>query len=109
MEQQKLNPTLVYVLAIIGLLCCCFGGLGFILAGIALIIAFSKLKDAKLNPENYDAGSIKAMDTAKIVALVILIINVLYFIYTIYQISTIGWDEMMRKSQEIMEQYQQAQ
>ncbi len=109
MEQQKLNPTIVYVLAIIGLLCCCVAGLGFILAGIAVIIASSKLKDAKLNPENYDAGSIKAMDTAKIVALVILIINVLYFIYTIYQISTIGWDEMMRKSQEIMEQYQQAQ
>ncbi|MEC3908587.1 CCC motif membrane protein [Tamlana sp. 2201CG12-4] len=106
MEQQKLNPTLVYVLAIIGLLCCCFGGFGFILAGIAFFIANSKLKDAKLNPENYEVNSVKAMNTAKTVAMVILIINILYLVYTIYQISTIGWDEMMRKSQEIMEQMQ---
>ncbi|WP_396601411.1 CCC motif membrane protein [Algibacter sp. R77976] len=106
MEQQKLNPTIVYVLAIIGLLCCCMGGFGFILAGIAFFIATSKLKEAKLNPENFDASSVKAMDTAKTVALVILVINILYLIYTIYQISTIGWDEMIRQSQEMMEQYQ---
>lgn len=109
MEQQKLNPTIVYVLAILGFLCCCIGGLGFILAGIALIIATSKLKEAKLNPENYDAHSIKAMNTAKIVALVILIINLLYLIATIYRISTIGWDELMQQSQEMMEEWQQNQ
>ena len=63
-------------------------------------------KQAKLNPEDYEHSSIKAMDTAKTVALVILVINILYLVYTIYQLSTIGWDEMMRKSQEIMEQYQ---
>ncbi len=106
MEQQKLNPTLVYVLAILGLLCCCFGGFGFILAGTAFFIAYSKLNQVKLNPENFDTSSVKAMDTAKTVALVILVINILYLIYTIYQISTVGWDEMMRKSQEMMEQYQ---
>ena len=106
MEQQKLNPTLVYVLAIIGLFCCCFGGFGFILAGIAFFIATSKLNAVKLNPENFDHASVKSMNTAKTVALVILIINVLYLIYTIYQISTVGWDEMMRRSQEMMEQYQ---
>ncbi|MDA9069304.1 CCC motif membrane protein [Algibacter sp.] len=109
MEQQKLNPTLVYVLAILGLLCCCFGGFGFILAGIAFFIAYSKLNQVKLNPENYDHSSIKAMDTAKTVALVILVINILYLVYSIYQISTIGWDEMMRQSQEIMEEIQQNQ
>ena len=106
MEQQKLNPTIVYVLAILGFLCCCIGGLGFILAGIAFIIATSKLNAAKLNPENYDPNSIKAMNTAKIVALVILIINLLYFITTIYRIYTIGWDELMQQSQEMMEQWQ---
>ncbi len=107
MEQQKLSPAIVYVLAIIGLLCCCFGGLGFILAGIAFIIANNKLKDAKLNPQNYDPNSVKAMNTAKIVALVILAINMIYLIMTIYQISTIGWDEMMSRSQEMMDQFQQ--
>ena len=109
MEQQKLNPTIVYVLAILGLLCCCFAGLGFILAGIAFFIATSKLKEAKLNPENFEPASIKAMDTAKIVALVILIINLLYFVMSIYRIYTVGWDEIMRQSQEIMEQWQQSQ
>lgn len=106
MEKQKLNPTLVYVLAILGLLCCCIGGIGFILAGIAFFIAHSKINNAKLNPEDYESGSLKAMNTAKTVALIILVINVLYLLYTIYQISTIGWDELMEQSKEIMEQYQ---
>ena len=106
MEQQKLNPTIVYVLAIIGLLCCCIMGSGFILAGIAFFIANSKINAAKLNPENFEPSSVKAMNTAKTVALVILIINLLYLVYSIYQISTIGWYEMMRQSQEMMEQYQ---
>lgn len=109
MEQQKLNPTTVYILAILGLLCCCFGGLGFILSGIAFWIAFSKLKEAKLNPENYDSNSIKAMNTAKIVALVILVINLLYFAKFIHTISTIGWDELMEQSKELMEQWEQNQ
>lgn len=109
MEQQKLNPTIVYILAVLGLLCCCIGGSGFILAGIAFIIANSKLKAAKMNPENYDVSSVKAMNTAKIVALVILIINILYLISTIYQIYTVGWDTLMERSREMMEQWQQNQ
>lgn len=109
MEQQKLNPTIVYVLAILGLLCCCIGGLGFILAGIAFFIAQSKLKQAQANPEDYEAGSIKAMNTAKIVALIILVINLVYLIMTIYRIYTVGWDELMEQSQQMMEQWQQGQ
>ena len=104
--KKQLNPTIIYVLAILGLLCCCFGGLGFILAGIAYYIALSKIKDAHLNPENYE-GNINAMNTAKIVALVILIINLAYFAFTIYKISTIGWDELMEQSRDMMEQMQQ--
>lgn len=107
MEKQKLNPALVYVLSIFGLLCCCFGGIGVILSGIAFFIAHSKIKTARLNIEDYEISSVKSMDTAKIVALVILIINLLYLFYTIYQISTVGWEEMMEKSKEIMEQMQQ--
>jgi hypothetical protein len=107
MEQQKLNPTIVYVLAIFGLLCCCFGGLGFILAGIAFFIANSKLKEAQSNPENYETGSVKAMNTAKIIALVILIINVIYLLFVIYQIFSMGgWDAYMESVKEMTEQYQ---
>lgn len=109
MEQQKLNPAIVYVLAILGLLCCCFGGLGIILAAPAFFIAQSGLKKASLNPDDYDQSSVKAMNTAKIVALVILVINVIYLLMTIYRIYTVGWDELMLQSQEMMEQWQQNQ
>lgn len=105
MEQQKLNPTLVYVLAIIGLLCCCFGGLGFVLAGAAFLVAHTQLKKVADNPDAFEAASIKAMTTAKTVALVILVINVLYLIYTIYQISQVGWDEM---TEQFMRSYEEA-
>ncbi|WP_442845894.1 CCC motif membrane protein [Leeuwenhoekiella sp. H156] len=105
MEQQRLNTTLVYVLAILALLCCCFGGSGFILAGIAFYIAHTKLKEAKIYPENYDLQNVKAMNTAKTIAFIILIINILYLIYTIYKISTIGWEtiweDAMRQAEEM--------
>ena len=103
--KKKLNPTLVYVLSIIGLLCCCFGGLGVLLSAPAYFMAGSKIKAAQLNPEEYE-GNTKPMETAKLVAMIIMIINVLYLIYTIYQISTVGWDEMMEQSRQMMEQYQ---
>lgn len=103
--KKKLNPTLVYVLSIIGLLCCCFGGLGVLLSAPAYFIAGSKIKAAQLNPEEYE-GNVSAMNTAKIVALVSMIINILYLGWTIYQISTVGWDEMMEQSRQIMEQYE---
>jgi len=105
METQKLNPTIVYVLAILGFLCCCFGGIGLIFAGIAFYIAHSKLKEAYENPENYE--NIEGMKTAKIVALVVLIINILYFSRVIYVMSTVGWEEMMEPIREAMEQARQ--
>ena len=105
MEKEKLNPALVYVLAIIGLLCCCILGSGFILAGAAFFIAHTQLKKVAENPEAYYLDSAKAMKTAKIVALVILIINILMVIRTIYVISTIGWDEM---TEQFMKSYEEA-
>lgn len=103
MEKQNLNSTLIYVLAILGFLCCCFGGFGVIPSAIAFFIAQSKLKPALADPENYT--NISGMKTAKTIALVVLVINVLYLIWTIYSISTIGWDEMMEQQRKIMEQY----
>jgi len=104
MEKQNLNTTVVYVLTILGFLCCCIGGIGFIFAGIAFYIAHTKLKEAYANPENYE--NIEGMKTAKIIALIVLIINFLYLIRVIYVISTLGWDSMMEQSQEIMRQWQ---
>jgi hypothetical protein len=108
MEQQKLNPTAVYVLSIIGLLCCCFSGLGFLLAGPAYLIANNNLKKVAENPEDYEQSSVKAMTTAKTVALVILIINALFFIYNIYDLSTGGWEERQQMMEEIMKGFEES-
>jgi hypothetical protein len=99
--KKQLNTTIIYVLSILGLLCCCFGGLGFLLSGPAFLIANNKVKNATENPDDYD-GNLNAMNTAKIVALVSLIINVLYFIYVVYLIFSGGFDESLEKWQEIM-------
>lgn len=103
MEKQKMNTTVIYILAILGFLCCCFGGLGFIPAAIAFFMANSKVKEWKANPDNYENGN--AMNTAKIVAMISLIINVIYFGLTIYRIATVGWDEIMLQNEEMMRQY----
>jgi len=103
MEKQNLNSTLIYVLAILVFICCCFGGIGIIPSGIAFFMAHSKLKLAEAEPENYN--NISGMKTAKTIALVVLIINTLYLAWTIYSISSIGWDEMMEQQRQIMEQY----
>lgn len=102
MEKQKLNATIVYILAILGFLCCCFGGLGFIFAGIAFFIAHSKLKEAYENPENYE--NIEGMKTAKIVALIVLIINILFITLIIYKIYELGgWEAFVEKFREAYE------
>ena len=102
MERIYLKTTGIYVLSGLGLLCCCLGGVGIIFSGIAFYMAYSKLKDVELNPENYD--NIKGMSDAKTVALVILIINALYLVYTIYHVATTDWDVMIEQSQEIIRQ-----
>lgn len=110
MEQEKLNPTLVYVLALLALPCCCIWGSGFILSGAAFFIANNKLNKVKANPEAFEPSSVKAMQTAKIVALVILIINVLTLIWSIYKIATGGGiDGMMEEYQRAMEEFQSQQ
>ncbi|WP_046757638.1 CCC motif membrane protein [Kordia jejudonensis] len=101
--KKQLNPTLVYVLSVIGFLCCCFAGLGFLLSGPAYFIADKKIKDATANPDEYD-GNINAMNTAKIVALIVTIINVLNFLWAIYSIATGGWEESQQQWRDMMEQ-----
>ena len=101
--KKQLNTTLTYVLSIIGLLCCCFGGLGFLLSGTAFLIARNKIKDATQNPDEFD-GNFKAMNTAKIVALIILIINLLYLTYNVYVYSSGGFDDVFIQFQEAMKE-----
>ncbi len=104
MEKQKLNPTVVYILSVLGFLCCCIGGVGFIPSGIAYFMANSQLQKAAADPESYEG--MEGMNTAKIVALVVLIINVLYLVYSIYNIYTVGWDQIMEQWNQAIEQAQ---
>ena len=105
MEKQKLNPTIVYVLSSLGLLCCCIAGIGIIPSGISYYLAVNKLKKVKESPEDYEGSNIKSMNTAKIFALVILIINALMVIRVIYVVITGGIDEIYN---EFTRGYQQA-
>ncbi len=102
--KKQLNPTLTYVLSILGFLCCCLGGA--VLSIPAYFIAHKKIKDAELNPDDYE-GDLKAMRTAKTVALISSIINLLVLIRVIYVLATSDWDELQRAWQEAMEKAQQ--
>lgn len=103
MEKQKLNTTVIYILTILGFLCCCIGGIGIIPSGIAYFMGNSKMKEAELNPENYDNYS--GMKTAKLIALIVVLINAVYLAFTIYRISTVGWDEIMEQSRIMSEEW----
>jgi len=72
---QKLNTTAVYILSIVGFLCCCVYGLGTVAAIIALVIASKELKKYNENQDQYSNG--KAMKTAKTVAIVSLVISII--------------------------------
>ena len=52
--KKTLNTTWVYVLSIIGLLCCCIMGSGVLFSAPAFIMAQNKLKDAQLSPDDYE-------------------------------------------------------
>ncbi len=78
---QKLNTTAVYILAILGFVCCCFA-IGWIPALIAVILAVKGVKKYEENPDMYSNGA--SMKSAKVVAIVALVISILYAIYAIY-------------------------
>lgn len=102
MEKNRLNTTLVYVLSVLGFVCCCILGSGILFSGAAWFIAQNKLKEAYADPENYE--NIEAMRTAKIVAIVVTAINFLMVLRVIYVFSTIGYDGFMEQYEEVMRQ-----
>ncbi len=89
---KELKPTIVYVLASVSIICCCFGGLGVLLAAPAFIIANNRLKTAEGTEHDF-----QSMKSAKTFALVMLIINGLYLMYTIYVFSTLDMDMFMEE------------
>lgn len=103
---KKLNTTIIYVLSTISIVCCCFAGLGILFALPSFLIANKKMKEAELNPEDYEPEDITAMNNAKTFALVTLVINGLYFVYSIYSLATTDWDVFMEQYQQTLEKYQ---
>lgn len=103
--KKQLNTTLIYVLSVLSFPFCCCAGLGVFLALPAFIIANNKVKDAMLNPDDYE-GDFDAMKTARTVALIALIINGLYFLYNVYFFATTDWDVIMEQYQQELEKYQ---
>ncbi|MDP5078582.1 MAG: CCC motif membrane protein [Nonlabens sp.] len=104
---QKLNTTLVYILSVVGFLCCCFYGAGTIAAIIAIVIATKELKKFELNPDTYSNG--KAMKTAKIVAYVSLFLSFigLAFLAYYYTNTCEFWNwylEMMNQNPNVTEE-----
>lgn len=79
---QKLNTTLVYILSVVGFLCCCIYGLGTVAAIIAIVIANKELKKYHENPDGYTNG--KAMKTAKTVATISLVLSLIGLSITVY-------------------------
>ncbi|MBT8281503.1 CCC motif membrane protein [Muriicola soli] len=106
MEQQKLpNVTIAIVLAILSYLCCCFYGIpAIIMSGIGLFLVKKDEKTFLENPELYSNHS--QLKTAKILVIIGLVLGILFLLYMIYSIYAMGgWEEAMRQSQEIMEQF----
>jgi hypothetical protein len=78
---QKLNTTLVYILSAVGFICCCFG-IGWIPSLIGVFVARSEIKKAGIHPEEYT--NLKAMNSAKIVAIIALVVSLLFTAFIIY-------------------------
>lgn len=97
---RKSNTTLIYVLSSISIVCCCFAGLGILLALPSFLIANKDLKNAALDAENYNSDSISSIKNAKTFALVAMIINGLYLIYSIYSLATTDWSVFMEQFNE---------
>lgn len=104
---KKLNTTLIYVLSSLSILCCCFAGLGILVALPSFLIANKKMKEAEMYPDEYDAEDVKQMSNAKTFALVALVINGLYLVYNIYYFTTTDWDVILEQYKKGIEQYQQ--
>ncbi|WP_194850753.1 CCC motif membrane protein [Nonlabens antarcticus] len=98
---QKLNTTVVYILSIVGFLCCCAWGLGLVASIIAFVIATKELKKYAANPEMYSNG--KQMKTAKTVALIALIVSGIATAYTAYNYFAFTEEEQMERNIEMME------
>ncbi len=106
MEQQKLpNSTLILVFGILSIVtCCCYGFIGLILGVIAIVLANKATALYAENPEAYTG--FQNVKTGKILAIIGVSLCAIYLLYVIYTFTTIGYDGIMERFNEAMEQFQ---
>lgn len=106
MEQQKLpNSTLILVFGILSIVtCCCYGFIGLILGIIAIVLANKATKLYAENPETYTG--FQNVKTGRILAIIGVVLSAIYLLYVIYMFATIGYDGIMDRYNEAMEQFQ---
>jgi len=106
MEQQKLpNSTLILVFGILSIVtCCCYGFIGLILGVIAIVLANKATALYAENPEGYTG--FQNVKTGKILAIIGVSLCGIYLLYVIYTFTTIGYDGIMERFNEAMEQFQ---
>lgn len=102
---QKLNTTLVYILSIVGFLCCCFWGLGLLSSIIAFVIATKELKKYAENPNDYVNGP--AMKTAKTIALIAIIVSGMVSAYQAYTYLSTTDEERALQEEQAREQLEE--
>ncbi|CEN54496.1 CCC motif membrane protein [Capnocytophaga canis] len=97
--KQPISATVVYVLAIIGIVfsfCC---GVGLIPAVIAVLIASTRINQYNSNPEMY--LGIDNLKTARTVAYISVIISVLMVLLSIYLIAIVGLEGIEQMTEEM--------
>lgn len=106
MEQQKLpNSTLILVFGILSIVtCCCYGFIGLILGIVAIVLANKATKLYAENPETYTG--FQNVKTGRILAIIGVVLSAIYLLYVIYMFATIGYDGIMDRYNEAMEQFQ---
>ncbi|HMC01584.1 MAG TPA: CCC motif membrane protein [Flavobacteriaceae bacterium] len=105
MEQQKLpNSTLILVFGILSIVtCCCYGFIGLILGIVAIVLANKATKLYAENPEAYTG--FQNVKTGRILAIIGVVLSAIYLLYVIYMFSTVGYDGIMDRYNEAMEQF----
>ncbi|MBL7472102.1 CCC motif membrane protein [Robertkochia sediminum] len=104
METQKLpNPVLIIVLGVLGMLCCCFAGVGIIPSAIALNLSQKAEGIIAENPENYidKQSTVKA---GKIIAIAAIALNLYVLVKMAFDIYSMGWDAYKMQFQEAWEE-----
>lgn len=104
MEERKLpNPTLIIVLGILGILCCCFAGLGLIPSAIALSLSRKAEDIMAENPELYidKQSTVKA---GKIIAISGIALNLYILVKMAFDIYSMGWEAYRFQFEEAWEQ-----